>query len=109
MEQPCNKCCFVVRNVYPNLFPSFVPLEHVSRCHIWAKGGSGADLLAHHHRIHILLPVVLCIWKAACGSVLPCEGGPAAEQGERLYSAIQYVTDYSHCKRIYAVSGSVLI
>ena len=61
---------------------SLPPSEHARWGHIRALGGSCPGLPAHHHGLHILLPALLCIWEAACGSVLPWEGGPAAEEGK---------------------------
>lgn len=46
-------------------------------------GGSGSGLPAHHHRLHVLLPACCRLWKAARGPVVPREGRPAAEKGQR--------------------------
>lgn len=61
--------------------------EHVSWCNLWALGGPGAGLSAHHFRIYVLLPALLGVWKAVCGSALPWESGPAAVEGEPVRPA----------------------
>ncbi len=50
---------------------SLLHSEHASWCDIRSLGGSGVGLPAHHLRLHIVLPALLCVWKAARGSGLP--------------------------------------
>lgn len=71
-------------SIHPSLPPSLPSSEHASWCNIWTVGGSGVGLPAHHCWLHILLPALLCVWKATRGSFLPGEGGPAAAEGRRL-------------------------
>lgn len=69
-------------------FHLYIPRsEHVSWCNLWALGGPGAGLSAHHFRLYVLLPALLSVWKAVCGSNLPWESGPAAEEGEPVRPA----------------------
>lgn len=63
--------------------PSLCPSEHVGWCNIRALGGSCIGVPAHHHRLHVLLPALFCVWEAARGPSLPRQSGSAAEKGKR--------------------------
>lgn len=45
--------------------------EHAGRRHIWTLGGPGAGVPAHHHGLNVLLPAVVHLREAACGSHIP--------------------------------------
>ncbi|MED6280170.1 hypothetical protein CHARACLAT_008027, partial [Characodon lateralis] len=61
---------------------------HVRWGDIRTLGGSDVGLPARHFWLHILLPAVLCVWETVCGSLLPREGGSAAEEGLIPYNFI---------------------
>ncbi|XP_077438533.1 transmembrane protein 41A-B isoform X1 [Vanacampus margaritifer] len=67
------------------LFPGS---EHAGRCHIRTLGRPGASMPAHHHGLNILLPAVVRLWEAACGSRFPGQSGTAAEKGLIPYNFI---------------------